>query len=58
MNYRNSKAFERLTLRMMGVIALGTAANLGILLHLKNTGEFGALAVPNAHPAPTACCQA
>ena len=40
MCYRNSKAFERLTVRMLGLMGIGTAANLGYLLHLKNSGEF------------------
>ena len=40
MCYRNSKAFERFTMRMLLVIGVGTAANLGYLMHLKSTGEF------------------
>ena len=42
---RHTKAFEKFTVRMLFVIAFGTACNLGYLLHLKNSGEFG------AHPA-------
>ena len=37
---RNSKAFELFTLRMLGVMAVGTSASMGYLLHLKNMGEF------------------
>ena len=38
--WRDSKAFEKLTLRMLGLIAVGTVANLGYLVHLKSSGEF------------------
>ena len=44
MGWRDTKAFERLTVRMLLVIGVGTAASLGYLLHLKTSGEFGVCA--------------
>ena len=41
MSWRNTKAFERLTLRMMLLVGFGTLVNFGYLLHLKSSGEFG-----------------
>ena len=40
MCYRNSKAFETFTSRMLVLIGVGTAGNLGYLLHLKSSGDF------------------
>ena len=42
MKWRNTKAFERLTMRMLLLIGVGTLVNLGFLMHLKSSGEFGA----------------
>ena len=38
--WRDSKAFEQLTVRMLFLIGLGTCANLGYLVHLKSSGQF------------------
>ena len=40
MGYRQSKAFETLSVRMLFLIGLGTISNLGYLLHLKSSGQF------------------
>ena len=39
--WRDTVAFERLTVRMLFLIGVGTAANLGYLMHLKSQGDFG-----------------
>ena len=41
--WRDTVAFERLTVRMLFLIGIGTAANLGYLMHLKSAGDFGEL---------------
>ena len=47
MSWRNSKAFETLCMRMLGVIAVGQALAWGIMIQAKKSGEFGARPLSN-----------
>ena len=40
MSFRSSKAFETLMVRMLGVIGVGTAGAMGVLIVMKSKGEF------------------
>jgi hypothetical protein len=40
--YRNTKAFERLTGRMLILVGIGTGANLALLVRLKSSEDWGA----------------
>ena len=42
--WRSSKAFERLTVRMLGLMAFATASGMGLLILVKQNNEFGARA--------------
>ena len=41
MSWRNSKNFEQFLVRMMGVMAFGTAGVMGVLLLVKRNHDFG-----------------
>lgn len=49
MSWRNSKAFETLTYRMLGLLAAATSGGITMLSLSKHQQDFGA-------PLPPCCC--
>ena len=41
MSWRSSRSFEQFLVRMMGVMAFGTAGVMGVLLLVKKNHDFG-----------------
>lgn len=41
MSWRNSKAFELLTVRLLGLVGVGTVIGMGFLVIAKQNNEFG-----------------
>ena len=41
-DWRSSRAFETLMMRMLGLMAFSTTSGMGLLLLVKRNGDFGA----------------